>query len=1075
MRRIEVIILAVAIVCGCGRKQGLSSYVNPFIGASTSIDAAGVYHGLGKTFPGAATPFGMTQVSPNTITGGDNGPGYSYEHGTIEGFAFTQMSGVGYYGDFGNFLVMPTTGEFYTTAGKEDGSFKGWRSRYDKETEKASAGYYSAFLTDYGILAETTASPHGGALRFTYPANGASRIQIDLARRVGGTAMEEFVKVIDDRTIEGWMYCPPEGGGWGHGDGKADYTVYFHAELDHPFANYGFWSADIPEDMSPRRDGMVSLPYLARVDEADIIRGKDSLQGRHIGFFAEFPTADKEQVTFKAAISFTGLEGARKNFEAEIAGKGFDDLHREAVAMWDRELSKIMVKGGSKDQKTVFYTALYHTMIDPRTFCDVDGKYTGGDGKIHEPGDYFTKRTIFSGWDVFRSQMPLQTLINPKITTDIINSAITLAEESGNGFYPRWEIANAYSGCMLGNPMLSVIADAVAQGIEGFDLEKAYLYGKNTSAHSGNGDIGFAPGGQVVSETLEYAYGDWCLGVIADAAGDSEGAEYYRKRGQAYRNVFDPDFGWFRPRNADGTWTELPPEGRMKEGFGATECNLYQQGWFVPHDPDGLAYLLGGREKALEELRNFFANTPLDFHWNGYYNHANEPVHFVPFLFNAFGSPAETQKWTRTICANAYRNAVEGICGNEDCGQMSAWYILAACGLHPSCPGNNVYELTSPVFDRIDIQTSRGPVRITAHGNGPENIYIQKVTLGGKPVTDYHIEITDLKAGSRLEFWLGPVPPPQAPLNVIFETDLGNDVDDAMALDLLYKYVESGKVNLLAIMINKDGTAPAEYADILNTWYGHGIPIGRIRNGADCENDGVNYAKAVVMMKDSTGNPLFERSGIDYEALPDAHVLYRKILAGLPDKSVKIVSVGFSTNLSRLLDSGPDEYSPLNGKDLVARKVISLNTMAGDFRENPSKEYNVLKDIPACQNVFANWPGEIVTSPFEVGIAILYPGDSIQNDLDWGFPHPMAEGYKSYMKMPYDRPTWDLTAVLYAVEGGDWFTMSGPGMITVNDDGTTSFTPSVYGKHRYFTVTEEQAEAVKARFIDLITTRPARY
>ena len=744
-------------IAGCGQRTGLSGYVNPFIGASTSVDAAGVYHGLGKTFPGAATPFGMTQVSPNTITGGDNGPGYSDEHRTIEGFAFTQLSGVGWYGDLGNLLVMPTRGSMYTVAGKEDGSVKGWRSAYDKATESASAGYYSANLTDYGILAEATASPHGGVLRFTYPEDKASRIQIDLARRVGGRATEEYVKVLDDRTIEGWMHCSPEDGGWGHGDGKAEYTVYFHAELDKPFSSYGFWSADVPEKIDPQAEEAVSVPYIENVARAEIIRDKDSMQGRHIGFFAEFPTSDKEAVSFKAGISFTGLEGARKNFSAELEGKSFDDIHREAVALWDRELSRIKVEGGSEEDRIIFYTALYHTMIDPRSFCDVDGRYTGGDGKVHEAGD-FTKRTVFSGWDVFRSQMPLQTLIHPEITTDLIKSMISLADETGNGYFSRWEIVNSYSECMLGNPMLSVIADAVAQGLRGFDLDKAYLYSKNTSEHSGNGDLGFSPTGLCVSETLEYAYGDWCIGVIADAAGDHEGAERYREKAKAYRNIFDSDFGWFRPKNADGTWVDLPEDGRLHEGFGAVESNLYQQGWFVPHDPDGLAELLGGREKTLAELRDFFAETPLDFHWNKYYNHANEPVHFVPFLFNAYGAPWETQKWTRTICANAYRNAVEGICGNEDCGQMSAWYILASCGLHPSCPGNNVYELTSPVFDRIEIQTSRGPVCIIAHDNGPENIYIQRVSLNGKPLTESHVDITALTGGSRLEFWMGPDP-----------------------------------------------------------------------------------------------------------------------------------------------------------------------------------------------------------------------------------------------------------------------------------------------------------------------------
>src|SRR5690554_3721836 len=274
----------------CSEKQAadnLSSYVNPFIGASTSVDAAGVYHGLGKTFPGAATPFGMVQVSPNTVTGGDNGSGYSYEHETIEGFAFTQMSGVGWYGDLGNFLVMPTTGKFNVIAGKEDGSINGYRSHYCKETEMAAAGYYSVILADYTIKAEATAAPRGGILKFTFPEHEQSRIQIDLARRVGGTSVFQKVTVENDSTISGWMKCTPDGGGWGNGKGKADYTVYFYARFSVPLEKYGFWSADIPDDWSRKVQDVASEPYLQRVSESRMFDGnvRKELEGKHIGFF----------------------------------------------------------------------------------------------------------------------------------------------------------------------------------------------------------------------------------------------------------------------------------------------------------------------------------------------------------------------------------------------------------------------------------------------------------------------------------------------------------------------------------------------------------------------------------------------------------------------------------------------------------------------------------------------------------------------------------------------------------------------------------------------------------------------
>ena len=740
---------------------GFSRYVNPLIGASTSIDAAGVYHGLGKTFPGAATPFGMTQVSPNTITGGDNGPGYSDEHRTIEGFAFTQMSGVGWYGDLGNLLTMPTTGPLHTIAGREDGSLKGWRSRYDKAGEKASAGYYSALLTDYGILAEATASPHGGVLRFTYPQNDSSRIQTDLSRRVGGCSERQYAKVTDDHTVEGWMLCTPECGGWGDGSGKARYTVYFHAEFSKPFAKCGFWSAEIPGWQPRHNKDVASTEYQMRAEKSAVLPGVKELEGRHIGFYAEFPTEEGEQVCMSAAVSFVDLEGARKNYKAELEGKNFDDIHSRAVALWDDALSRISVEGGTEDDRTIFYTALYHTMIDPRLYSDVDGRYIGGDYKIHRTGDKFNKRTIFSGWDVFRSQMPLATLTNPQVIVDVINSLTTLAEESGNNYYERWEFLNAYSGCMIGNPAISVIADAWAKGIRDFDLPKAYQFSKNSSEKTGNAPCGYTPGS--ISNTLENAYTDWCISLLAEACGDTAGKKEYSRKSQAYRNVFDAGTGWFRPKNEDGAFEPLPEDGRLSEGYGSIESNPFQQGWFVPHDLDGLVELIGGREKALEELDYMFSSTPENFQWNRYYNHANEPVHFIPFLYNALGEPWKTQKWTRTICRNAYFNAVEGLCGNEDCGQMSAWYILAASGIHPLCPGSTGMEITSPVFEKIEFKLDhvyhKGKTfTIIAHDNSDTNIYIQKAALNGKEVKDYRIDFNDISEGGTLELWMGDTP-----------------------------------------------------------------------------------------------------------------------------------------------------------------------------------------------------------------------------------------------------------------------------------------------------------------------------
>ena len=761
------VVLLSLIVAACGVRtpeKSPADYVNPFIGASTSTDAAGVYHGLGKTFPGATMPFGMVQVSPNTVTGGDNGSGYSYEMNTIEGFDFTQMSGVGWYGDLGNFLVMPTTGPLKKIAGKEDGSIDGWRSNYDKPSETASPGYYSVLLTDYDIKVECTATPHGGILRFTWPESDLSRIQVDLARRVGGTSEEQYVKVVNDHAIEGWMRCTPETGGWGNGDGKALYTVYFHAEFDRPFTTRGFWSADIPDGWVRKKDEVVSLPYLERVAQSEVISGAGELQGKHLGFFTEFPTAKGDVSVLKVGISFVDVEGARHNFAKELSDKDFDTVRKDALDSWNRELAKVSIKGGSESERTVFYTALYHTYIDPRLYADCDGRYVGGDYKIHAADPSFSKRTIFSGWDVFRSQIPLQEIINPAVVNDLVASLVSMADESGREYLERWEFLNSYSGCMIGNPAIPVISDAYAKGIRNFDASKALRYSVNSSVNNGNFPLGWAPSGVSVSETLEFAYADWCLGRLAENMGDKDLAEEYYQKAQAYRNIFDPEVGWFRARKEDGTWGRWPEGARTMEGLGCIESNPYQQGWFVPHDIPGMVELMGGKEKVLADLENFFANTPENMLWNQYYNHANEPVHFVPFLFNELGEPWNTQKWTRFICSHAYSDApAAGLVGNDDAGQMSAWYVLAASGLHPVCPGDTRMEITSPVFDEVTFMTdpsyaSGKPFTVKATGNGPENNYIQSATLNGTPLEVPWIDFSDIAAGGVLELKMGPDP-----------------------------------------------------------------------------------------------------------------------------------------------------------------------------------------------------------------------------------------------------------------------------------------------------------------------------
>ena len=313
----------------------------------------------------------------------------------------------------------------------------------------------------------------------------------------------------------------------------------------------------------------------------------------------------------------------------------------------------------------------------------------------------------------------------------------------------------------------------------------------------------------------------------------------------------------------------------------------------------------------------------------------------------------------------------------------------------------------------------------------------------------------------------------EEPVKIIFETDLGNDIDDALALDMLYKYMDTGKAELLAICLNKEGRAPAEYADIMNTWYGYpDVPIGIIHDGIDCENDAVNYAKAVAEMKDESGNPKYARSLEDHDALPESHLLAREILSKQKDGSVTMVSVGFSTNLIRLLDTQPDEYSELDGEDLVARKVNLLVIMAGCFNDPGIHEYNVVKDIPAAKRIMGEWPTEVVVTPFELGVRVCYPASSIEKDFGWAQDHPMVDAYESYMPMPYDRPMWDPSAVLYAVERDKWFNVSPAGRIEVSDAGSTTFTESSEGNRRYLYVDDVQADVMKNHFVELVSTKP---
>jgi len=755
--------------------SGDARWIHPVIGASTSEKL-----GEGKTFPGPVAPFGMVQLGPDTTTGGDNAPGYSYEHTSIEGFSFMRMSGVGWYGDFGNLLTMPTTGPLELVSGREGHAGEGWRSGYTHDKEVIEAGYYAVDLQKYDIRVELTAAAHAGMLRFTYPKAETARVQIDLARRIGGTSTRQFVKVVGDNAIEGWARCPESGGGWGNGAGHVSYTVYFRMEFSKPLRKFGVWSVDIGGFALHVGDEMISDRFKSqecydRVKNAKVVEGCREMEGDRLGFFTEFATEKGEQVLVKAGISFVDVEGARRNLQAEIGTgivtgirtKSFEAVKRTTVQSWNAALSAIEIEGATETQRGIFSTALYHSMLDPRVITDVDGRYRAADGSIRKAGT-FTPRTIFSGWDVFRGELPLMTILNPELVNDQINTLLEQAELSGKGYLERWEIMGAYSGCMDGDPATAVILDAYVKGIRKFDIQQAYAACRQTAAGVGDKtnrplndfylEHGYVP--EQVSWTLDNTYFDWCVGQFAHELGKTEDAALFRERGQNYRKIYDPEVQSMRARDRDGKWIEW--KDKTEFGQGCTESNPLQQSWFVPHDVHGLIAMMG-EDLFVRSLEEMFEKTPESFAWNAYYNHSNEPVHHIPYLFTYAGKPWLTQKWVRRILDHAYHDDVNGIPGNDDVGQMSAWYVLGALGFYPVCPGDDIYVLGSPLFRKATLRLDAkwhpgGSFTVLARNNSAKNCYIQSATLHGKPLHRAWIRHSEIVAGGTLELVMGAEP-----------------------------------------------------------------------------------------------------------------------------------------------------------------------------------------------------------------------------------------------------------------------------------------------------------------------------
>ena len=710
MRAVGVVgaILLPVAVCAADAERPLVDCVDPMIGAITLEGYGG--HGLGKTFPGAATPFGMVQLSPDTITGGDNGPGYSHHHETIEGFSMTHMSGIGWYGDLGNFQVMPADGP----------------ARFSHSNEVAKAGYYSVMLDEPKVRVGLTADPgQCGTYKFTYPKSERSVLRIDLARRIGELSRakrfsRQTLTIEDEHSFSGSIQCDHRDGGWGHGDGLVDYTLYFYARF---------------------------LPTCEHSLKDAVVTGAPSNTVLRL----EFPTREGELVFLCVWISYESVEKARGLCQAWA--KNCRREHPPVGYQWFGVFDRIDVKGGTDRERRIFATAVYHACLDPR--------------RIDLPGQ---SRTVFSGWDVFRSEMPFLTLFFPEVVTDTINAMMGVMESGRRDTLPVWDLFGCKSGCMVGNPLIPVIATAQEAGIGGVDYAKALDLAVKTTEKRGNLDCGYTP--VSLSETLEYCFDDWCVSKIARRLGKDDVAARFRERAGWYTNCWCAAVGSMRARTEDGGWIE-PWKGATAHGQGTVESNPLQQGWFVPHDVEGLARLMGGREKAVAKLEEFFEKAPDDFLWGDYYNHPNEPSHHIVFLFSELGRPDLTQKWTRRILEKAYNDDVRGLCGNDDVGQMSAWYVLAALGLNPMCPGSGRWILSAPLFPeaRLKVFGGRELVIVAKGAEDPRKVYIRSVRVDGRELGRRFVATAELRCCRRIEFELadsasrggaGGPPPPRA-------------------------------------------------------------------------------------------------------------------------------------------------------------------------------------------------------------------------------------------------------------------------------------------------------------------------
>lgn len=740
------------------KAQTPASYVNPFIGTNE----------MGHTYPGATVPFGMVQLSPETDTiqySVGQGyikdvyrycAGYQYSDKTIVGFSHTHFSGTGH-SDLGDFLVMPTTGNVKLNPGTAEHPETGYRSRFSHDTEKATAGYYSVNLSDYNIKAEFTTTARVGFHRYTFPESSQANIILDMVSGIynyDGKVVWSSIRVENDTLVTGYRQTQ----GWAR-----ERTMYFAMVLSKPIRNYGCRDEEkvVYNDFYRKFNTNMDFPEMS---------------GRKLKTYFSFDTEAGEQILIKFALSPVSTEGAVKNLESEIPHWDFDLVHREAENAWSKELSHVTIEA-SDEKKIIFYTALYHTVLSPTLFMDVDGNYRGLDHTNHHT-DGFTNYTTFSLWDTYRALHPLFTIIQQKRTADFINSMLAHQQQSAHHILPVWSHYANENWCMIGYHAVSVIADAYMKGITGFDPQKALdacISSATYAPNDGIGDYmkyGFVPADKSsnsASKTLEYAYDDYCISRMANKMGKSDIASAYTKRAEAYNLIWDKSTGFMRAKKSDGKFqTPFDPLSTERQGF--IEGNAWNYSLYVPQDPAKLIALHGGNRKFISHLDSLFSQKLDEKHFAeseditaagmiGNYVHGNEPSHHVPYLYVFAGAPWKTQERIHLIVNTMYHNTTDGLCGNDDCGQMSAWYIFSSLGFYPVCPGSNEYVIGSPSVDKATLNLENGKqFVITAQNLNDKNIYIQQILLNDTPLTNYLINHQDIMEGGTLEFVMGPKP-----------------------------------------------------------------------------------------------------------------------------------------------------------------------------------------------------------------------------------------------------------------------------------------------------------------------------